>query len=355
MKKACFLLLLTWGISITAFSQEFLWKTDVYSFFDNTEFSGSEVQNDQTMAGIHLAPQIGLNWNKRHRIFAGVDLLHDFASDEAIDEYKPIVYYEFQGKMLQFYMGAVPRKNLLDKYPRMFFQDSITNYRPTINGFFWELNKNKHYANVWLDWTGKQSKDTNEAFFMGWSGRYNYKLLYAQHFGYMFHYALKKDADINESVHDNGLVLTSIGLDFSKLTGFEQLEINAGWSVGLDRDRNIGEWNTPQGFLSETKIEYKGIGLFNTLYLGESQQIFHKDHSSKLYWGDSFYRLKKYNRTDFDIHFIKSQVVNIKFTCSLHFAESKVYGQQIFNVSFNLNNLPKQQQKKYEYLWDDWF
>ncbi|MCC8146495.1 MAG: hypothetical protein LIO93_08680, partial [Bacteroidales bacterium] len=343
------------GFCLSSYAQEFVWKAGVHSFFDNTEFSGSKVQTPQTMAGVHLAPQLGLSWQKKHSIYVGGDLLQEFGSDEIFEYYDPIIYYEYAGKPFRFYMGAIPRQMILDKYPRMFFQDSINNYRPVINGFFWEYTKKNNYMNVWLDWTGRQSEKKNEAFFMGWSGRYNYKYLYAQHFGYMFHFAKKKDPVIDEAIHDNGLLLTSIGLDFAKDSGFEKLEINAGWSVAMDRDREIGKWNRPQGFLSEAKIEYKGIGLFNTLYLGEAQQIYYNDHNTNLYWGDSFYRLKKYDRADIYINFLKTPVVNIKFICSLHFAESNVYNQQALYATFDLDNQPKKKEKKYKYIWDNWF
>ncbi|MDH8701625.1 hypothetical protein M2138_000972 [Dysgonomonadaceae bacterium PH5-43] len=353
-KKLSFILMFVCCFAYT-YSQEFVWKAGVHSFFDNTEYEGSKVQNSQTMAGVHLAPELGIKWNKKHSFYVGADLMHEFGSDKTVDYHDPIVYYEYSGNPFRFYMGAVPRNIILDKYPRMFFQDSINNYRPVINGFFWELNKKNNYANVWLDWTGRQTETRNEAFFMGWSGRYNYNCLYAQHFGYMFHFAKTKNAADDEFVHDNGLILTSVGADFAKTTGFDKLELNVGWSVGLDRNRGVGEWHRPQGFVSEAKIEYRGIGLFNTLYLGESQQTFYGEHSNALYWGDSFYRLKKYDRADIYINFFKSSAVNLKFTCSLHFAESKVFAQQALYATIDLDNKPKRKEPKYKYIWDNWF
>lgn len=354
-KKYLLILSFTFGVLTSIFAQNLLWKAEVNSFFDNTEFSNSKVQIPQTMAGVHFAPEIGISFHEKNRIFIGIDVLHEFGSDEFIDYHDPIIYYEYAGNPFRFYMGAVPRKKLLDKYPRMFFQDSINNYRPTINGFFWELNKDKNYANVWLDWTGRQSKEKNEAFFVGWSGRFNYKSFYVQHFGYMFHFAKKKDPVIDEAIHDNGLILTSVGLDLADRTGFEKLEINAGWSLGLDRDRELGKWETPQAFVSEMKVEYRGLGLFNSLYVGNKQQKFRNDHGSNLYWGDPFYRLKKYDRADLYINFFKSKVVNLKLICSFHFAESSVYNEQALYASFDLDNFSSKKEKKYRYIWDNWF
>ncbi|MDR0866215.1 MAG: hypothetical protein LBO74_14980 [Candidatus Symbiothrix sp.] len=356
MKKQSLLFWIFLGVYGSLSAQEVVWKAGIHSFFDNTEFSGASVQTSQTMAGVHLAPEIGLTWNQKHRIYAGIDAMHEFGSDKAIDYYNPILYYEYTNKSFRFQMGAFPRQPALDKYPRMFFQDSIKNYRPVLNGFFWEYTSNGNQANVWLDWTGRQTRERNESFFMGWSGRYNWKLFYAQHFGYMFHYAKVKEPETDESVHDNGLLLTSLGIDLAEKMNFEKLEVNAGWSMGLDRDRSAGVWNRPQGFLSEIKVEYKGVGLFNTYYKGESQQAYYGDHSNGLYWGDPVYRSKEYDRVDLYIQFIKTSVVNLKFVYSFHFVEKQTYHEQLLSATFDLDNLKgKTKEKKYNYLWDNWF
>jgi hypothetical protein len=308
------------------------------------------------MGGIHFVPEVGLDWKNNHRILFGVNLLHEFGSNKIIDYTDPVVYYEYENKGFRFYMGAVPRQLVLDKYPRMFFQDSIKNYRSTLNGFFWEYKQKKNYANIWMDWASRQTEKQHESFFMGWSGEYNPGIFYVRHFGYIFHFAGIMNPEVPEAVHDNGLLLTSFGINFAPKTGFEKLELNAGWSIGLDRDRDIGVWNKPQGLLSELKVEYKGLGIFNTYYKGESQQIFYNDHSNDLYWGDPVYRSTAYNRSDFYICFIKTNIVKVKFIYSFHFTERQVYHEQAFYATFDLDNFKsKKNEKRYKYLWDNWF
>lgn len=359
--------MLLFGIALPGFSQEFVWKAGVHSFFDNTEFAGSKVQTSQTMAGVHVAPEFGLRWGEKHRIFAGVDLLHEYGSNQAIDYCNPVAYYEYDGKPFRFYMGAFPRKLALEKYPRMFFQDSVANYRPSVNGLFWELYADRNYLNVWIDWTVRQTEEQNEAFFMGWSGKYHLGLFYAQHFFYLFHFSAKKNTVVHEgpyfkrsiadfvTMHDNGLMLTSLGIDVASQTNFAQLEANVGWSLVLERDRSIGDWRRPQGLLSEIKVEYKGVGIFNTCYWGGSQQIFYKDHGNHLYWGDPVYRSKTYNRTDLSVFFVKTNVCNVKFVYSLHLVEKSGYHEQSLYATFDLDNLQKKAPKNYQYLWSNWF
>ncbi|MDR0560006.1 MAG: hypothetical protein LBG92_07525 [Prevotellaceae bacterium] len=338
------------------FSQNFLWNANLRPFFQNTEFGFSKVQMPQTMAGVHLAPEVGVGWDEnKHRIFAGVDVMHEWGSNKMIDFSDITAYYEYDGKPFRFYAGAFPRHLTLEKYPRMFFQDSINNYRPIINGFFLEFNSNRDYLNLWLDWTSRQTTERHEAFFMGWSGRYNFDFLYGQHFGYMFHYAGVMNPQIEEGLHDNGLALTSLGVDFAPKTEFEKLEANIGWSVGLERDRSIGNWHFPHGLVSEIKIEYQGLGLHNTYYRGKSQQVFYGNYGNKLYWGDPIYRSKEYNRSDFYISFLDTDFATIKVIYSLHFTEQTVYHDQSFSASFNLGNLKRKKSKNYRHLWDKWF
>ena len=355
MRKRSIILLTVLYTSASVFSQEMLWKAGVHSFFDNKEFAGCSVEDSETMAGTHFVPQIGLGFAGKHRVYVGVDVMHEFGSDKAVDFYDPIAYYEYDGKPFRFYMGAFPRKPLLDNYPRMFFQDSISNYRPTMNGFFWELYNKNDYFNIWLDWTGRQTYTRRETFFMGWSGKYNLGIFYGQHLGYMYHFAKPADLDFQGSVQDNGLVLTSIGIDLSKKTDFEKLEANAGWALGLEQDRGTDYgWHPQQGFLSEIKAEYKGLGLFNTLYTGAGQQISYNRFGNTLYWGNSIYRLKQYDRLDGYICFLKNSVLEVKFTYSLHFAEGDMFHEQALYATFNIDNLKKKAQKPYEYIWSNW-
>jgi hypothetical protein len=358
MKKQCCLVIFLLIITNTLFAQELLWKVGVRSFFDNSEFGHSNVQIPQSMSGVHVAPEIGVGWAKKHRVLVGVDLLHEYGSNKAIDFHDIIAYYEYAGSPFHFYMGAIPRDLVLSKYPRMFFQDSIRYYRPTINGLFWELSKNGNYANVWLDWTSRQTNERDENFFMGWSGRYNLGILYAQHFGYMFHFAGKMNPlpDEDHPLHDNGLLLTSLGVDLAHKTGFEKLDLNVGWSIGMEKSRGEDISHKPQGFLSELNVEYRGLGLFNTYYKGEGQQLFYPQYNNKLYWGDPFYRTDEYNRLDLYVNFIKNKVVEIKLTFSFHMTENTTYNQQALYATFNLDNFRnKKDDRKYKYLWDSWF
>lgn len=324
----------------SSFAQDFNWRLDLFSFFDNTEFGGSKVKIPQTMAGIMVAPEVGLNWDTIHRVNVGVNLMHEYGSPNPIDKFYPTGYYEFSRGAQRFVMGAFPRARVIGDYPRLFFQDSISYYRPNINGIFWEFRKQKNYVNVWLDWTGRQSKTVNEAFFIGLSGRYNLGIFYLQHFNYMFHLAGKMDPVVEESLHDNLLFSTSLGIDLQGKTFFRTLTANAGWIARLERSRadNTG-WIKLNGFQMEARAEYKCFGLFNTFYAGDDMMYFYAQRGTDLYWGDQVYRANIYNRSDFYVIFLQRRTVNIELTFALHFLESQVYNEELLKVIVNLNSL----------------
>ena len=340
MKTLFRLILLCLAISIDGYSQQITWQAGLFSFFDNTEFGHSSVQIPQTMAGVRIAPEICLKFDTVHSIVAGINMLHEYGSRNAIDDFSPTAYYMYDRKPFRFLAGAFPRNLAIDSYPRIFFRDSVTFYRPAMNGILWEYSRNRFFADIWLDWTSRQSHINREAFFIGFSGKYNRGIFYVQNFSYMFHFAGKMDPVTNEALHDNLLLLTSAGLDLSNKTFFDKLGINAGYITGLDRARadNTG-WIVHNGFLSEAVIEYKRCGLFNTFYAGDGQMFFYEDHDNELYWGDPFYRTNIYNRSDIYIEVIRNKSVNARLSFSLHFTERNIYNEQALKVSVNLNNI----------------
>jgi len=340
MKTLCFIFSFLLLISSDVFSQEKNWRIDMFSFFDNSEFGQSAFKIPQTMAGVIIAPEAGVVWDTLNKVNVGVNLLHEYGSPDAIDKFYPTAYFESLRGPVRFMMGAFPRSRALENYPRLFFQDSISYYRPNINGIFTEYRRGDSYINVWLDWTGRQSKTVNEQFFIGFSGRYKAGIVYLQHYGAMFHYAGKMDPVVEEPLHDNLLFLTSLGIDLTGKTCFNKLEANAGWVVREERSRaeNSG-WIASNGFLLETRVEYKWFGLFNTYYSGNNMMHYYSELGNKLYWGDPIYRSKTSDRADLYISFLHSNTVTLNLTYSLTFMESRVYHEQMLKLVVNLNSL----------------
>jgi hypothetical protein len=361
-------LLLSLLLTVVALGRDsvLLYRADVRSFFDNKPYYGSAYQTPQTQAGTRLAPQLGLSWdNQRHRVLAGVNAMHEWGSDKLTDDIVPIAYYEFNSSDFRFMTGAFPMRQAVIRYPRMFYKGMLYNYRPVMNGVFWEFHRRKNYVNAWLDVTSRQTDTRRKALVAGWSGRAGYGDFYAQHFGYMGYFAdAKKPLPYDETggTHDNGLLLVQAGIDLAERTGLDKLDVNVGWAAGLERERTgDSRWHLLNGFLTELKVEYRGLGIFNTFYGGSGQQYFAADpaHAAAnepvlLYWGDAFYRAPTYDRLNCYIIFFDTDIVQVQALYALQFVERKVYHQQLLNVSFVFDNIKKGKIKPYQYLWDRW-
>ncbi len=329
-------------LSYEGFSQQLTWNAGLFSFFDNVEFGKSAIKIPQTMAGVMLIPEAGLTWDTVHKVNIGVNLMHEFGSSKAIDKFYTTAYYCYDSKPFRFIMGAFPRSVAVEKYPRLFFQDSISYYRPNLNGFFAEYRQGMDYFNVWLDWTGRQSNTVHEAFFLGLSGRYDIGIFNIQHFQYYFHYASKLNPVVDEALHDNFLFLTSAGISLSDRFFPGRLEASAGWVAGLERARadNTG-WIRKNGLLLEARAEYRIVGLCNTFYTGSDLMQFYNDHGNDLYWGDPVYRAKTSDRADIYLDFIRSSKINLELTYSLHFLEGRIYNEQMLKLKVNLDGRVK--------------
>lgn len=338
-------------INSLLFAQKLEWEVGLHSFFDNTEFAGAEVQDDQTMAGVRLSPELGLSFDTVHRIHAGISAMQEFGSTKSVDHFVPIAYYNYTGRLFSFHMGAFPRKHAVEKYPRVFFQDSINYYRPVMTGFVLNMEKDKSNFNLWLDWTSRQTTSQRETFFAGWSGRWQWRDFYLQHFGYMFHYAKMKHAPEGQFIHDNCLFLTSAGMDLAEKTVLQKLQFNAGWLLGFEDNRGTTDWLKHHALLVEAEAEYRGIGLKNSFYAGERQMYFYAAEGNKLYWGDPIYRAELYNRTDISLVFFDTGKVNLKFVNTLHLLKSGVYHEHGLYACIELNNYKEIQKPNYRPFW----
>jgi hypothetical protein len=323
--------------SVSGLSQDVYWQAGLNTFFDNIEFGGSSVKIPQTLTGVRFSPGMGIRWDSIHRINAGLSMLHEFGSPGVIDKVSPTAYYELHNGPVRFMMGAFPRSGAIDNYPRLFFQDSVNYYRPNVNGIFFEAGRENNYANIWLDWTGRQSVDVRETFFIGTGGRYSFGPVYLRHFGFMYHFSGTSDPAYDEALHDNALFLNSAGIDLSGRWGLDKLDINAGWAVGIERARGEGTgWVTMNGLLTEVKAEFRFIGILNSFYTGDRLFAFYNDHSNELYWGDPAYRAGTYNRSDFYIDFFKDRNIRFRLTYSLHALEGRVYHEQMLRIGIDL-------------------
>ena len=321
-------------VAFGSYAQTLEWHAGFDGFLDNREYFNT-VQHHQTMFGSRFSANIGGSYKFQHRFRGGFNYLYEFGGQT--DAYQPniVMYYQYDNEPFTFYMGAFPRKELLD-YPLALLTDTLNYYRPNIEGLYLRLKGNWGHQNVFIDWTSRQTDFDFEQFMFGFSGRVNWNWLFFYHHFLMGHLAGPGIPIPNHHIRDNGGFDLNIGADLSEMLIFDTLWISLGTLISLDRTRNVDDgWQTPAGFLAQSAIYWYGFGLQGTLYIGEG-------HS--LIYGDSFYQAKEYGRLDvFWIPFRK-QNIQAKLVSSFHFIESKLdFSQQILlSISLDQSRVLKQ-------------
>lgn len=338
----------------------FDYGVELFSFFDNTEYAGCKYQNDQTMPGTVLTPELGLSVDGKHHLRAGASLVANWGDNDKILSVSPVAYYEYNSSPIQFFMGAFPRRGSISKdMPRVMMQDSVWFYRPVVTGFFFKAGGERTYFDLWLDWTGFQSEMRRETFFVGWDGKYSHNILRLSHNGYMFHYAKMKNAPAGQFIHDNIMLVTKAGVDFSDLSGlsrFNEFSLMAGWVLGVEDNRGETSWLLHNALLFDFCLDWRGLGVKNSFYYGKGQMNFYDKQSNNLYWGDPVYRANLYNRTDLYANVINTSFLDIYVDLAFHTFEQGLYLEQCLTAKVDLNNFGRSNpQKRRKPIFADWF
>jgi hypothetical protein len=324
--KSVYLFFVLAAFSSAVTAQQLEGNLNLHSFADNREYMKSN-RFSQTIFGARLSPEIGLLLDSMHRIRVGFNAMHEFGSPKFTTKIDPVIYYQYQQKNWDFYIGAFPRFNLLDDYPRAIFNDTLAYFRPNIEGMLVKLKSGKWRQTVWIDWTSRQTDLDRETFLFGLSGNYEPGIFFISHYAMMFHNAGPGISIPGDHIQDNGAAALRFGVDLSGRTFFDSLTINTGGLISFERTRSVGDWVTPVGLLFELHLGYKRFSLTDSFYLGEGHNLI---------YGDQFYTAKQYNRTDFTFAPFRFKNIEGKFIFSFHFLEGVTDSQQAFSLRYNI-------------------
>ncbi len=335
MRKSFYIILTLAFLFQISVAQDFEWNAGFDGFLDNREYFS--IENPQTIFGSRIRGEIGGSLSGMHRMRAGLNFLSEFGSDPWTRRPDITAYYEFDQKPFNFFIGAFPRRDLLD-YPLALLSDTLHYYRPNIQGVYFGLNKSWGCQNIFIDWTSRQTDTQPERFIFGQSGEAHFGLFYYNHHFMMGHFA-GTALEQNHALRDNGGFDLNLGTNLSSIVPIDTLLFSIGTLVSVDRDRQVNDsWQTPAGFIMRGMVMWKGLGLEGLYYAGERQTFL---------YGDPFYRLPKYNRVDvykygrLDIFWVpfRSGAVRGKLNVILHFAGGQVdYSQQIL-ISIDLDGV----------------
>lgn len=287
------------------------------------------------MAGVWLDPGVGFELDSFNCLHAGVNLLKEYGTSGLVDDEDIVSYYAYDREPFQFMVGSFPREAVTRSFSRVFFQDSISYFRPNMTGVWWHYGKPGTDAGLFLDWTGKKSGMEHEAFFIGATGTCQRGLAYATLQALLRHHAA---SEVLLGVQENALCHFALGLDLTRKTGLDTLTVQAGCLLGFQRDRTEHvAWSFGKGVLAELNMAWKGFGLMSSWYVGGGLLPDYARYGTGIYWGDPFYCGKLYGRTDVTYDFFRLKPLVLSLRLTHHFSEKKQFVEQslVGNITIN--------------------
>ncbi len=310
-------------------SQNFIWNLDFETIFDNREYMEHNVPSpSKTLFGAFVSPTLGIGFNDNHKVMVGVDLTRYFGDRANSLLWQPILYYSYQSKKNDFYVGSFQRHFLKGKYGPTFFSDDYNFYDRSIEGLLFQSTSKSGYSEVCLDWYSKLSSVDQEIISLYAASQYHFSSFFI---GYNFlvnHYSWRT-AEL-KGVAENFQFYPYVGIDLNRNLSIDELNLKLGYMQTIHRDRaNSDEFLYPSGIFFDINFQFKGFGALNSFFIGDQlNPLYHEkptiglpDYADYLYFGDLFYnshsgiynRLELYWKSDFSKH------LSLKFTAKLHF------------------------------------
>ncbi|MCD6354289.1 MAG: hypothetical protein J7L95_01960 [Prolixibacteraceae bacterium] len=322
MKKLILLLFI--GCSLLVKSQNIEYKITVDGIGDNREFFSGKALS-QTILGSRGAFEIGVE-KDGHGIHAGLSHFLEFGAD--IDALKPnlTLYYEYHDPQKDFLFGAFPRRGRIN-FPLAMLTDTLLYYRPNIEGLLGEVRWDWGKQNAFVDWVSRQTDVKRENFMAGLSGEIFHKNIFLQNYVLLFHDAGAKIDIPGDHIKDYFGYALQAGIRNNASSRW-QGSLKAGILSSLFRERSVTNgFDQSISFFTEVSGRYKNYGVKSVLSAGGAHRFA---------YGDRFYQVKNYWRTDVIWYFINGERVKGRFNLSFHV--------------LNWNDLDQQQQLSVIYV-----
>jgi hypothetical protein len=215
----------------------FAYDTDFLLYFDNREYDRTPGQRSQTIFGVRLAPEIGVqiadSTESKHRLMAGVSYNQPFGASWGKITVKPTIYYRIETKGFDINLGFVPYRYLKENLPEYLLSDSISYYNSNLQGALFQYESEMGFASLMADWRGMYSEETREAFRVIIGGQYRYKWLQAGGYAMLNHLA---NSTQTNCVYDDIMINPYVGVNLGEIVApLDSFNIRLGYIGGFQR------------------------------------------------------------------------------------------------------------------------
>lgn len=318
-------------------------------YFDNREYADCDFGQPQTLFSSRLTPEVGIEWNGKNRLMAGMDLWSDFGNHTVtFSKARPQIYYSFNSEKVAAYAGIFSREKMLGHYSEAIMSDSMRFYDNRVQGVMVQYKGKRGYAEISADWCGMFSEASREKFRIMSAGRYYFDNYHRRFYGgyafMMFHFAGSKL--IPSCVNDQVVINPYIGTNFNAFFDFD-IKLHYIQTFQCDRD-NEENYRKPKGGMMEFRMTKWGAYLENQLYLGENLQPFYSSYRSEafpngyggeLYAGETFFGTTKhiYNLTKLGYNrWFFNNTVGLNCFFALTYDGTAMGNKQVVSVSVRL-------------------
>lgn len=289
-------------------AQELKLGADFTTLFDNKEYAGMEYDTSGTLFSARLTPKVGVVWSERNELQFAADLVQDFGHrSKFLSDVNVQLYYAYRAPRVKLFAGIFPRSAMRGLQSSLFFDRSYRYYHNRIGGILARYTAKGYpsYVEFAMDYTGMRDFDTREAFAIMSSGEHilnigggGSTISYGYDF-YMGHYAKDNNPDTADGVVDNIMLTPFVRFCNRNILYMGRWPLNFDvrlrYVQSLQRDRiNENVWEHPFGGELFAEVEWAGLRLANTLYMGRGSLFtYYGRYGAELYSGHAMYRTDK--------------------------------------------------------------
>ena len=304
MKKSLWIILFALAC-LSARAQRPGYDISFHQIFDNREFF-SEFAFPQTIFGARLDASLVFSIDTMHSFAAGLNYLYEHGSSVLGVTPQVNLYYVYQSDQLELAFGSFPRRDRIDM-PLVFLADTLHYYRPNVEGGYVAFGGRHIEVYGFVDWTGRVSKTTREAFLAGMDASVRLAHFFVNPSFLMYHQARSYDPADGRPIRDNGIFSLVAGASVGDQQEFS-VRLSAGYIASYNRlrpeDLTWGKgWQTIID-LQYTIFGFKGVYYFGTPIVFE--------------YGDPFYRAGNYGRMDLFADPFRLKNIDSKIGWSFH-------------------------------------
>ncbi|MFI3262915.1 MAG: hypothetical protein R3Y26_08405 [Rikenellaceae bacterium] len=347
MKKILLFITLTLLTISGIEAQNFTYKIDFGTLFDNLEGSDSYAPT-RSLFTAKLAPEIGVKISDKHKLMVGAVMLQNLGDDIFLTDADYTLYYNFTDNNFNVFVGSFPRSNTFEMYPKSFFRDDFLFTDNNIEGVMAQYTPTKKngFIELYVDWYGQNQENRDDEFLLVGSTEFSFcnKYLFAGA-NILINHLKNTDKLVDSYLYERALYNIYLGADFQSLTpSLDRFKVSFGTNSSMEHKRFEGDyeepWKNNVGWQFNVDVNYKGFGLKNDYYFGDSQLVYYEQYGNDLYWGNQFYQSDRYNLTE--LYYEKCWgCISLRAGMKFHVTPTTFANQQVVTLKLNLGKIIK--------------